>query len=97
MVLDACRIDHLFANAGERADHVGTHLGAMQTFFASRKNMEVFNRMLGQVAVWLESTPGLPDDVPDLTVGFVCTWGKHRSRLLAWLLHQATHSLCDVI
>ena len=62
----------------------------MKNFFESHMNMQVLNTMLAQIAVWLETTPGLARDDIDLTLGFLCTWGKHRSRLMAWLLREAS-------
>ena len=89
-MLDCSRIEHLFNGPVEKAGHVGTHYGAMKNFFQSHLNMQVLNTMLAQIAVWLETTPGLARDDIDLTLGFLCTQGKHRSRLMAWLLREAS-------
>ena len=82
--IDCRPLGHLFASAGEREGHIGTHIGAMRRCFDAGENADIVQ----QAAVLVARRLDRMEDGTDLDVILYCNWGKHRSVLIAWLLHE---------
>ena len=83
-MLNCLDMDHLWDRKRDRGTHIGTNEEAMVRFFTVKQNTDLVHSHMKSISNFLKHHWR----ADELDIVLVCVRGKHRSVLMAWLVHQ---------